>query len=71
MLRAEYSFTRRYLLENLAVHDVFSEFYRGWAYPGSFITGKAPALLGNYDTWWFDSVESSTSKWEWESVERR
>ncbi|KAK8846872.1 hypothetical protein IAR55_005962 [Kwoniella newhampshirensis] len=55
-----YSFTRRYLLENLATHDVFS----------SFITGKEPAVLGNYDSWWFDSVETSQTRWEWESVER-
>ncbi|WVQ99110.1 hypothetical protein IAU59_006242 [Kwoniella sp. CBS 9459] len=55
-----YSFTRRYLLENLATHDVFA----------SFITGKEPAVLGNYDTWWFDSVETSQTRWEWESVER-
>ena len=57
---ADTSFTRRYLLENLAVHDVF----------GCFITGKEPALLGNYDPWWFDSVDSSTTRWEWESVEQ-
>ncbi|WWC87118.1 uncharacterized protein L201_002004 [Kwoniella dendrophila CBS 6074] len=56
----EYSFTRRYLLENLATHDVFS----------SFITGKEPSMLGNYDSWWFDSVETSQTRWEWESVER-
>jgi hypothetical protein len=37
---------------------------------GSFITGKEPALLGSYDTWWFDSVETSQTRWEWESVER-
>ncbi|WVQ84847.1 hypothetical protein IAT38_007004 [Cryptococcus sp. DSM 104549] len=55
-----YSFTRRYLLENLATHDVFA----------SFITGKEPAMLGNYDSWWFDSVETSQTRWEWESVER-
>ncbi|WWD22184.1 hypothetical protein CI109_106675 [Kwoniella shandongensis] len=55
-----YSFTRRYLLENLATHDVFS----------SFVTGKEPAVLGNYDSWWFDSVETSQTRWEWESVER-
>jgi hypothetical protein len=75
----DYSFTRRYLLENLATHDVFSEYDRGhtvlscfeltW-YIGSFITGKEPALLGSYDTWWFDSVETSQTRWEWESVER-
>ncbi|GFZ52220.1 hypothetical protein JCM24511_09993 [Saitozyma sp. JCM 24511] len=47
----DYSFTRRYLLENLATHD-------------------EPALLGSYDTWWFDSVETSQTRWEWESVER-
>ncbi|RSH82889.1 hypothetical protein EHS25_005879 [Saitozyma podzolica] len=52
MLRPpDYSFTRRYLLENLATHD-------------------EPALLGSYDTWWFDSVETSQTRWEWESVER-
>ncbi|ODN79823.1 hypothetical protein, variant [Cryptococcus amylolentus CBS 6039] len=55
-----YSFTRRYLLENLATHDVFS----------SFVTGKEPSLLGNSDSWWFDSVETSQTRWEWESVER-
>lgn len=37
---------------------------------GCFITGKEPALLGNYDPWWFDSVDSSTTRWEWESVEQ-
>ncbi|WWC59260.1 uncharacterized protein I303_101810 [Kwoniella dejecticola CBS 10117] len=57
---AEYTFTRRYLLENLATHDVFA----------SFITGKEPSMLGNYDSWWFDSVETSQTRWEWESVER-
>ncbi|WRT64943.1 uncharacterized protein IL334_001883 [Kwoniella shivajii] len=57
---SEYTFTRRYLLENLATHDVFA----------SFITGKEPAMLGNYDSWWFDSVETSQTRWEWESVER-
>ncbi|ORY24898.1 hypothetical protein BCR39DRAFT_561360 [Naematelia encephala] len=54
------TFTRRYLIENLATHDVFS----------CFITGKEPALLGNYDQWWFESVETSQTRWEWESVER-
>ncbi|KAI9637142.1 fungal-specific transcription factor domain-containing protein [Dioszegia hungarica] len=54
------NFTRRYLLENLATHDVFS----------CFSTGKEPALLGNYDCWWFESVETSQTRWEWESVER-
>ncbi|WVW78653.1 hypothetical protein I302_100613 [Kwoniella bestiolae CBS 10118] len=57
---SEYTFTRRYLLENLATHDVFA----------SFITGKEPSMLGNYDSWWFDSVETSQTRWEWESVER-
>jgi hypothetical protein len=37
---------------------------------GYFTTGKEPQLLGNYDSWWFDSVETSKTRWEWESVER-
>ncbi|ORX39448.1 fungal-specific transcription factor domain-domain-containing protein [Kockovaella imperatae] len=56
----EYSFTRRYLLETLALHDVFSH----------FVTGKGPSLIGGFDPWWFDSVHASNGKSEWESVER-
>lgn len=68
------SFTRRYMLENLATHDVFSKPDCGSLgirlIAGCFITGKEPALLGSYDCWWFDSVETSQTRWEWESVER-
>lgn len=65
------NFTRRYLLENLATHDVFSEsLYQNYLTLGCFTTGKEPALLGNYDCWWFESVETSQTRWEWESVER-
>lgn len=38
--------------------------------PGSFISGKMPSLLSNFDDWWFESVETSAGRWEWESVER-
>jgi hypothetical protein len=38
--------------------------------PGCFITGKEPVLLGNFDRWWFESVERSGTRWEWESVEQ-
>jgi hypothetical protein len=52
--------TRRFLLENLAAHDVFS----------CFITRKEPALMDRFDPWWYSCVESSSAAWEWESVER-
>lgn len=57
---AEGGFTRRYLLENLATHEVFS----------CFVTQKEPSLLTHSDPWWYTCVQSSQRSWEWESVER-
>ena len=54
------NFTRRFLLENLAAHDVFS----------CFITRKEPALLDRFEPWWYSCVDHSSVSWEWESVER-
>ncbi len=81
MLRSSTStFTRRYLLEQIATHDVFSGCLRKVSAlctdchvergSGSFINGKEPTLLGNFDPWWFESVQTSVTRWEWESVER-
>lgn len=61
VLREESSnFARRFLLENLATHDVF----------GCFATQHEPAPLNEFDVWWYAYAESSRSEWEWESVER-
>lgn len=55
------NFTRRFLIEELTAHDVFS----------CLVTGKEPCLLDNFDPWWFQCVETSKTRWEWESYERR
>jgi hypothetical protein len=73
-----YTYARRYFLENLATHDVFGEslYLDMWyiliacSLTGCFITGKEPVLLGNFDPWWFESVDRSQTRWEWESVEQ-
>jgi hypothetical protein len=78
------NFTRRFLVENLVVHDIFSKFARPRPdrmatcltrpffarAPGCFVTNKEPALLVKFDPWWFECQETSRTRWEWESVER-
>ncbi|KAH8080224.1 fungal-specific transcription factor domain-containing protein [Filobasidium floriforme] len=54
------NFTRRFLLENLTTHDIFS----------CFITQKEPVLMDRFDPWWYSCIETSSRSWEWESVER-
>ncbi|WOO84604.1 Aspercryptin biosynthesis cluster-specific transcription regulator atnN [Vanrija pseudolonga] len=55
------SFTKRFVLEQLATHEVFS----------CFTTGSEPTLLIPNSAWWFDIERSSRTGWEWESVENQ
>lgn len=55
------NFTRRFILEQIAVHDAF----------GSFSTNAEPTLLGNWSPWWFDCEKTSKTAWQWESIERQ
>lgn len=77
------NFTRRFLLENLATHDIFSGFLPvkkmitghvmtddEACQTGCFVTQKEPTLMDRFDPWWYSCVEMSSKSWEWESVER-
>lgn len=55
------SFIKRFVLEQLATHEVFS----------CFTTGNEPTLLTLGAKWWFEVERSSRSAWEWESVENQ
>lgn len=61
MARDPTSFMRRFVLEQLATHEVFS----------CFTTGGEPTLLQTDATWWFDVEKSSSTNWEWESIENQ
>ena len=79
------NFTRRFLLENLTTHDIFSKSRIGTRssgggnlrvdgpllyFTGCFITQKEPVLMDRFDPWWYSCIETSSRSWEWESVER-
>jgi hypothetical protein len=55
------NFMRRFVLEQLATHEVFS----------CFSTGGEPTLLTPHARWWFDVEKSSRTNAEWESVENQ
>lgn len=54
---------RRFILEQLAVVDLFSEFFFAEVEPadavGTFTTGNEPSLLGDSATWWTEAGTSS------------